>query len=280
MPPDKVPAYKPLPPLGSDERKKMIADLATAFGDWNKDSPGAVDPAAVYDQLSQLSYHDRITLCYQVFRQQGVPDNGGLYEGDAEKYVRGYLLPRLMTGADNKQTFAGANRFLHLMSDAPQDAYHQKLLNINLNYIKRQTFSDKDNADVVQPLGLLMAYNAEWDNNDPNKLLVLIGIKPGAPPFRSTNPLTEVDAPKYTPLPAPGTQERAKLVADLVKAMGKTSPFKPGLPRIGYDGPTDPQIGKGFKGFEDPEAVLQLLGQFDYNSRLELYRQVLVARGD
>ena len=290
MPPDKIPAYQALPPLGSDKRTELIDALADAFGKWDEKSPGAVDPEKVYDILSKLSYHDRITILHQVFRKQGHPsfvskEKGVAFFGEPERVIWSVLRQRLSTGTYNKPTFVGAMRFLHLMSDAPQDAYHTELLNIALENMKDQTFNDKDNSDVKKPLALVKAYDpGYYCTNDPSKLMRLIGIKQGLPPLRTKDPLGTTDAPQYKALPDDNTKERKELVDQLVKAMGKTSSFTAGKPFP--DNLKDgflmifPKVDKDFKGMSDPDAFFRLLSQFDYKSRMEIYREVLVARGE
>ena len=253
------PAYEVLPPLGSAERKKMVDDLSEAFGPWKEGQSGALDPKAVYEQLSKLSYQDRITILHQVFTQQKHPDFLNKTD-EPEAMVRMLLLNRLCNGADQKPRFAGVNMYLHLMSDAPKDTYYKNLLVDEIYTIQSKDFVDKDNDDVVKPLKLFKAFKVskEPSDNNPYPLMRNIGIALDKPPLRSKDPLGEVDAPKYKTLPSADSTERNKLIDDLVKATGQ------------------PEVReKGYKGFKDPETVFKLLADYDYPSRLALYREVL-----
>lgn len=252
------PEFRSLPPLGSRERLALIERLATAFGD-PKPGAGAVNAAAVYDELSQLSYHDRITILHQTFRHQRVPAFINPQFDDPETAVRMYLFNRMVRGTDGRPTYAGVDRFFNLVADAPRDTAYQERLAGEMYEVRQVLipagFADRDNEGFQARINTFSTFNHRTSN--PFQTLRSVGITPGNPPYRAT-PLRQVDGPQYQALPSLNSRDGRNLVAQLVRQAG---------PIHNRDGQ--------FIGFADPAAVFNTLARYDYASRLTLYRAVL-----
>ena len=252
--------YRQLPAPGSNERTTLIRTLATAFGPpgsggWANPA-GALDRAVIYDQLSQLSYDDRITILRDVYRHQGFNGIEGLR--NAEAGVRLMFLHRMSHGADNNPTFAGVNQFLHLMSDAPQDRRHEGMLNTEIQTVFRMgenNFTDRNTPGIRQNFQTFMGPYVP-----PYQRVRSIGIVLGNPPLRTTNPLGFVPVQTYQTLPALDSQEGRRLVAQVVATAGR---------------PAD--ANEAF--LVDPDGFFRLMANYSYADRITLYRAVLRAQG-
>lgn len=203
------PNFRALPLLGSRERTALISRLENAFGEPRENNPGAVNPERIYDELSQLSYHDRITILREVFRSQARkhPNLAAIEESrDPERQVRIALLNRLGTGADQKPRFAGLNMFFHLVADAPMERRYEELLRGEERVVLLETpqnkFSDRKNDGIRELLQTYFSGSGVTTPGNPYERLQSIGICPGMEPRRTRNPVGLTFGPVYRSLPA------------------------------------------------------------------------------
>ena len=265
--------YTPLPPINSPARAALIDRLSTAFGRLSE-GIGAQDAAAVYNELSQLSYHDRITILREVYRseRQDGADTVERLHSNPEAGVRLWLLNRLAhtrVGSPPQLRFSGVNQFFHLMSDAPQDAYYEGLLKSEIRMVLLEMPEDRFNDRFTEPYNRLfptfMRGTGVTTPGNPYQRMTSIGIVLGNPPLRTANPLGLVAAPVYQQLPALDSEAGQRLVEQLSAAAG---------PMFTNDDNTT------LRGFQDPETFFRIMARYPYAQRFELFRAMLRDQGE
>ena len=248
----------------------MVVALSRAFGPQDQNL-FAKHPETIYNQLSQLSYHDRITLLREVFRYQHKNDVLERNHSDPEACVRIWLLNRLGRGTDGNPRFQGVTMFMNLVADAPQnDARYERMHNSEIRLVILEMPKDQfsDCRDPKNRMSRIMrtfiSGSGVTTPGNPYQRLRSIGIIPGNPPLREDplRPLGVVAAPVYRTAPAADSDARRDLVAQLVKAAG---PVATG--------------DETFIGFRNPNAFFRSMANYRYADRIALYRDVLRAQG-